>query len=351
MKQEKGITIITLVVTIIILIILAGVTISSIIGENGIISQAKKAKENMQIAKVEEEEQLNRLYEEMENNQSGVLPDEGLTGELQNKLEALKQEFEIFKKQIAEAITQEGIEVKQTASAEEMVEGIHQIAKQQYIKGYQYGKYGNGGILAYENSGFNPGSYSYTLKPNKEYRVIAFVSGISSSVPTLTASGCEVTAISSLYANHTNGSLPSYLYVWKVKTLADGVTAKITASGSQCTLLVNFLEGTSDGILAYKNGGYNPGSYSYTLKANKEYQVIAAVGGIGSSKTSLTASGCEVTPVSSLYTNHTNNTLPTYLNVWKVKAPGTDTTVKISASGSQCTLFTDFFEYETIDIE
>lgn len=46
MKEEKGITLISLVVTIIILIILAGVSINLVLGENGIINKAKYAKEN-----------------------------------------------------------------------------------------------------------------------------------------------------------------------------------------------------------------------------------------------------------------------------------------------------------------
>lgn len=43
-KQEKGITLIALVVTIIILIILAGVSINLVLGDNGIITKAKQAK-------------------------------------------------------------------------------------------------------------------------------------------------------------------------------------------------------------------------------------------------------------------------------------------------------------------
>ncbi len=41
--QERGITLIALVVTIVILLILAGVTITTILGDDGIIAQAKKA--------------------------------------------------------------------------------------------------------------------------------------------------------------------------------------------------------------------------------------------------------------------------------------------------------------------
>ena len=41
--KEKGITLIALVVTIVVLLILAGVSISMLTGENGIITQASKA--------------------------------------------------------------------------------------------------------------------------------------------------------------------------------------------------------------------------------------------------------------------------------------------------------------------
>ena len=43
-KQEKGITLIALVVTIVVLLILAGVSISLVLNNNGIISKAKEAK-------------------------------------------------------------------------------------------------------------------------------------------------------------------------------------------------------------------------------------------------------------------------------------------------------------------
>ena len=43
-KQERGITLIALVVTIVVLLILAAVSISMLGGENGIITQAQNAK-------------------------------------------------------------------------------------------------------------------------------------------------------------------------------------------------------------------------------------------------------------------------------------------------------------------
>ena len=43
MKNQKGITLIALVITIIVLLILAGVTISLTVGKNGALSRARTA--------------------------------------------------------------------------------------------------------------------------------------------------------------------------------------------------------------------------------------------------------------------------------------------------------------------
>ena len=53
-RRENGITLIALVVTIVVLLILAGVSISMLTGENGIIAQANNAKEATEQARVEE---------------------------------------------------------------------------------------------------------------------------------------------------------------------------------------------------------------------------------------------------------------------------------------------------------
>ena len=66
MKNQKGVTLVALVVTIIVLIILAGISINLILGDNGIITIAKKAKENTELAKTQEETELNELYYQLE---------------------------------------------------------------------------------------------------------------------------------------------------------------------------------------------------------------------------------------------------------------------------------------------
>ena len=58
-KTEKGITLVALVVTIVVLLILAGVSINTVLGDDGIIKKAKEAAEVTKRASAEEE--MNRL--------------------------------------------------------------------------------------------------------------------------------------------------------------------------------------------------------------------------------------------------------------------------------------------------
>lgn len=62
MKKAKGITLIALVITVVILIILAGVAINLTIGENGIFSKAKYARDKYLNEEGLEQQQLNELY-------------------------------------------------------------------------------------------------------------------------------------------------------------------------------------------------------------------------------------------------------------------------------------------------
>ena len=54
-KNEIGITLIALIVTIIVLLILAGVTIATLTGDSGIISKADEAKISTELARYKEE--------------------------------------------------------------------------------------------------------------------------------------------------------------------------------------------------------------------------------------------------------------------------------------------------------
>lgn len=80
-KQENGITILSLVITIIVLLILAGITISAITGDNGIIRNAGKAKEKTEIAN-EKEIVEKATVQAMGNNKYGNIEESELQSEL-----------------------------------------------------------------------------------------------------------------------------------------------------------------------------------------------------------------------------------------------------------------------------
>ena len=76
--KERGITLIALVITIIVLIILAGVTINLILSQNGIINKAKQAKEDYKQAETNEQVALNevtQLIEETTGNGGSGTPE------------------------------------------------------------------------------------------------------------------------------------------------------------------------------------------------------------------------------------------------------------------------------------
>ena len=58
MKNNKGITIISLVITVIVLLILAGISINMISGNNSILKRVTQGKENMEVAKTEEQKRI-----------------------------------------------------------------------------------------------------------------------------------------------------------------------------------------------------------------------------------------------------------------------------------------------------
>ena len=82
-KEKRGITLIALAVTIIVILILAGVTIDAVFSENGIINKAKEAANAMNNAVANDQAELNDLLEELneimnsEWNNNIEIPDPG----------------------------------------------------------------------------------------------------------------------------------------------------------------------------------------------------------------------------------------------------------------------------------
>lgn len=87
MKYQKGVTLIALIITIIVLLILAGVTISMILGDNGILNQATDASIETRAASVEERKNLWKAEQ-----QTDKYTDETTAKELEDLLNDLVEE-------------------------------------------------------------------------------------------------------------------------------------------------------------------------------------------------------------------------------------------------------------------
>ena len=72
LKSEQGITLVALVVTIVVLIILAGITLSLVVGQNGIVNKTKEARDKTQTDQLNTELAMNTLYNDMTKAISGT---------------------------------------------------------------------------------------------------------------------------------------------------------------------------------------------------------------------------------------------------------------------------------------
>ena len=147
--REKGITLIALVITIIVLLILAGVSIAMLTGENGILSQAQNAKnktneaaknEQLDLAKLEDliNETLNGVeVEQVTDNNPGVLEENGTEYTI-NSIEDLV----VFAHNVKEGNTYSGKTVKLGLS-------LDFNSTKSYVDPFStnYGEYGYNGEL------------------------------------------------------------------------------------------------------------------------------------------------------------------------------------------------------------
>ena len=86
LRMQKGITLIALVITIIVLLILAGVTIATLTGDNGILTRASESKEKTGKAQEEENLKLAVTSSQMKNVNTREITKENLEN-------AIKEQF------------------------------------------------------------------------------------------------------------------------------------------------------------------------------------------------------------------------------------------------------------------
>ena len=105
MKKSKGITLIALVVTIVVLLILAAISISVLTGDNGIINNSQQAKEDTEIAEEKETVELSAV-QAAEKDKYGNVIEENLReqldiniGEGDYNLEVEEEKFKVTYKE------------------------------------------------------------------------------------------------------------------------------------------------------------------------------------------------------------------------------------------------------------
>ena len=95
MRKEKGITLIALVVTIIVLITLASVSIGALTGDNGIINQSKQAKEETEIAEEKEAVEISAV-QAAGMDRYGYVTEENFRNQLNNNIGNGKYELDVI---------------------------------------------------------------------------------------------------------------------------------------------------------------------------------------------------------------------------------------------------------------
>ena len=121
-SSQRGITLIALVVTIIVLLILAGITLSMITGDNGIIKQAKGAKQQTEIQGYKEELELIGI--KVEKVSKGLNDKEYMDKyEEEIKKDEAFKEAEVTRKddETIEVVTKEGYEFEVTKDKVEYI--------------------------------------------------------------------------------------------------------------------------------------------------------------------------------------------------------------------------------------
>ena len=94
-KSSRGITIIALIITIIVLLILAGVALASLFGENGLLNNAETAKNETNIANSKEQVHLAVTAAMTYPDSLGIVTKENLVAELDKLLGTGEENYKI----------------------------------------------------------------------------------------------------------------------------------------------------------------------------------------------------------------------------------------------------------------
>ena len=133
MKREKGITIIALVITVIVLLILAGISVTGIFGEEGIITTAQLAAfstEMQQIREKVEIKKVNHAAASLNGSETEGIFTEKFNGNEIKILDSLKREILFTRENYPEGKTVDDYEVEEfekLVDGEGNIDGIYVI--------------------------------------------------------------------------------------------------------------------------------------------------------------------------------------------------------------------------------
>ena len=154
LKENKGITLIAMVITIIVLLVLAGVSIAMLTGENGIFTQAQRAKFFTEIQELNERIELSKLDEGSKFGKINDVLD--INSSYNNKLEVENGKLVYidgkFSNTELDWLNELGIEKKNN----------YYMVMSETTKNEDYSEYNNAGTLEDFRDIVNDGSFSTT---------------------------------------------------------------------------------------------------------------------------------------------------------------------------------------------
>ncbi len=286
-KEEKGITLTGLVITIIVLIILAGISLSYFIQE-GIIDKAEEAGERMNQAAGEEAEGLKNLSNEMEGLISGVVIPEGAISIGEVEWEEGKASVEVS--------TDTGYEIEWQKEGEE---SWNKVANGGKIEGLEHGDI----IFIRLTDGIHVGEESTVKIEDKTAPTVSITGGSSSSSITV-----QVEAEDKETGMEEN---PTYTYYYKVSGQPDS-SYKQANQGTSTTCTINGLtqgtkytvkvevadkvgnkgtgtvdittgtvtSGLEEGAITFSPATWSNGTASITISTNTSYTIEWQIGNI-----------------------------------------------------------------------
>ncbi len=251
--KNKGITLIALVITIIVLLILAGVTIASITGENGILSKAIEAETNTELAEIEEVANLAYTSKLMDNLIGADVPMADIVSQLQ------AEGYEIYA-QPGDGIT--GIKLDSNSlTIEKDGTAVINVSYEGNTEGMQYyavvkGKYylitkdANGIKVSREESKINS-SAQEELKAESSNTTYVKVENVSGNTINLKAGDSIGTAtITVSYGSYTDTCIVTVVTTPTEDSVADASTSFSTGYG---TIDIIWLSGETNTVSSTPN--------------------------------------------------------------------------------------------------